>query len=94
MEVCRADPHHYQQEPYQVDTVTTVSGVVLVKHHQEGRHHEEEYVGDCVDELRDVGGEGVVLLTPVNGTGAPLQVTPHAGVLAITSARLEISNYE
>ena len=61
-----------------MDTITTVPGVLPVEEHEEGRHDEEEDVGDGVDELRDVGGEGVVLLTPVNGTRAPLQMTPHA----------------
>ena len=51
--------------------------VVLVQDHEEGRHDQEEDVGGCVDELGDVGGEGVVVLTPVDGTRAPLQVSPH-----------------
>ena len=61
-----------------MDTITTVPGVLLVEEHEEGRHDEEEDIRDGVDELRDVGGEGVVLLTPVYGAGASLQMTPHA----------------
>ena len=52
-------------------------GVVLVQDHEEGRHDEEQDVGGGVDELGDVRGEGVVVLTPVNGTRAPLQMPPH-----------------
>ena len=78
MEVGGAGPHHYQQEPDEVDTVTTVPGVVLVQEHQEGRHHQEKHVGDGVDELRDVGREGVVVLAPVDGTGPSLEVSPHS----------------
>ena len=62
-----------------MDTITTVPGVLPVEEHQEGRHDEEEDVGDGVDELRDVRGEGVVVLTPVYRTGAPLQMAPHTG---------------
>ena len=40
---------------------------------------QEEDVGGGVDELGDVRGEGVVVLTPVDGTRAPLQVPPHPG---------------
>ena len=60
-----------------MDTITTVPGVLPVKEHEEGRHDEEEDVGDGVDELRDVGGEGVVLLAPVDGARPTLQVPPH-----------------
>ena len=54
-------------------------GVVPVQDHEEGRHDQEEDVGGGVDELGDVGGEGVVVLAPVDGTRAPLQVSPHLG---------------
>ena len=60
-----------------MDTITTLPGVLLVQEHQEGRHYEEQHVGDGVDELRDVRGEGVVVLTPVYRAGAPLQMAPH-----------------
>ena len=52
-------------------------GVVLVQDHEEGRHDEEQDVGGGVDELGDVRGEGVVVLAPVDGTRAPLQMPPH-----------------
>ena len=58
-------------------TIAAVSCVVLVEDHEEGRHDQEENVGGGVDELGDVGGEGVVVLTPVDGTRAALQVLPH-----------------
>ena len=54
-----------------------VLGVVAVEEHEEGRHHEEEHVGGGVDELGNVRGEGVVVLAPVDGAGAALQVSPH-----------------
>ena len=54
-----------------------MSGVVSVQQHEEGRHHEEEHVGGGVDELRDVRGEGVVILAPVDGARPTLQVPPH-----------------
>ena len=60
--------------------------VVLVQDHEEGRHDQEEDVGGRVDELGDVGGEGVVVLTPVDGTRAPLQVSPHLGSLTRQSS--------
>ena len=84
MEVGGAGAHHHQEDPDEVDTIATVPGVVLVQEHQEGRHHEEEDIGDGVDELRNVGREGVVLLAPVDRTGASLQVFPHTD-FAITS---------
>ena len=58
-------------------TIAAVPRVVPVQDHEEGRHDQEEDVGGRVDELGDVGGEGVVILTPVDGTGAALQVSPH-----------------
>ena len=54
-----------------------MSSIVPMKMHEEGRHDEEENVGDSVDELCNVGGEGVVLLTPVNRAGPPVKVAPH-----------------
>ena len=57
--------------------MSAVFGVVSVQQHEEGRHHEEEHVGGGVDELRDVRGEGVVLLAPVDGARPTLQVPPH-----------------
>ena len=54
-----------------------MSGIVLVKMHEERRHDEEENVGDGVDKLCNVWREGVVLLAPVNGTGPPVKVAPH-----------------
>ena len=60
-------------------TIAAVPRVVPVQHHEEGRHDQEEDVGGRVDELGDVGGEGVVILTPVDGAGAALQVSPHHG---------------
>ena len=57
--------------------MSTVPRVVPVEDHEEGRHHQEEDVGGGVDKLRDVGGEAVVVLAPVDGAGAPLQVSPH-----------------
>ena len=54
-----------------------MSCIVPVKMHEEGRHDEEENVGDSVDELSNVGGEGVVLLTPVDRAGPPVKVAPH-----------------
>ena len=62
--------------PY-ILTFSTVLGIVSVKMNEEGRHYEEEDVGHGVDELSNVGGEGVVVLTPVNRTGPPANVTPH-----------------
>ena len=49
-----------------------------MKIHEEGRHDEEEKVRHGVDELSNVGREGVVLLTPVNGAGPWVEVAPHA----------------
>ena len=43
---------------------------------EEGGHDEEEDVGDSVDELSNVGREGIVLLTPVHRTGPPVSVAP------------------
>ena len=54
-----------------------MSCIVPVKMHEEGRHDEEENVGDSVDELSNVGGEGVVLLAPVDRAGPPVKVAPH-----------------
>ena len=62
---------------HQTLTVSAVPGVVLVQDHEEGRHDEEQDVGGGVDELGDVRGEGVVVLAPVDGTRAPLQMPPH-----------------
>ena len=42
--------------------------------HEEGRHDEEQRVGDGVEEFGDDGRERVVLLAPVHGRGAPVQV--------------------
>ena len=52
---------------------------------------EEEDIGDGVDELRNVGREGVVLLAPVDRTGASLQVFPHTD-FAITSEGVTVVN--
>ena len=79
MEIRGAETHHHQEQPDEVDAIATVPGVLLVQDHQEGRHDEEEHIGDGVDELCDVGREGVVVLTPVYRTGAPLQMAPHTG---------------
>ena len=78
MEIGGAETHHHQEQPDQVDAIATVPGVLLVQDHQEGRHNEEQDVGDGVDELCDVRREGVVVLTPVYGAGAPLQMAPHS----------------
>ena len=48
-----------------------------MKIHEEGRHDEEEKVGHGVDELSNIGREGVVLLAPVNGAGPWVEVVPH-----------------
>ena len=58
-------------------TFSTVPGIVSVKMNEEGRHYKEEDVGHGVDELSNVGGEGVVVLAPVDGTGPSGNVTPH-----------------
>ena len=60
-------------------TIAAVPGVVPVQDHEEGRHDQEQDVGGGVDELGNVRGEGVVVLAPVDGTRAPLQVSPHLG---------------
>ena len=44
--------------------------------YEEGREDEEEYVGEGVDKLCNVGGEGIVLLTPVHRTRASVSVLP------------------
>ena len=54
-----------------------MAGIIPVKIHEEGRHDEEEKVGHGVDELSNVGREGVVLLTPVDGAGPWVEVAPH-----------------
>ena len=59
-------------------TLSTVSCIVPVKIHEEGRHDEEEEVGHGVDELSNVGRESVVLLAPVNWAGPSVEVTPHS----------------
>ena len=95
MEIGWAETNHYQEQPDDVDTIATVPGVIPVEDHQEGRHDEEQHVRDGVDELGDVRGEGVVVLTPVYGTGAPLQMAPHGSQYSsrshIWSAKLKIS---
>lgn len=89
MEIRGADANHYQEQPDEVDTIATVTRVLLVQDHQEGGHDEEEHIGDGVDELCDVRREGVVVLTPVYGTGPPLQMAPHtrnhSTILQVTS---------
>ena len=77
MEIGRAETNNNQEKPDDVDTIATVPGVLLVEEHQEGRHDEEQHVGDGVDKLGDVGREGVIVLTPVYRAGAPLQMAPH-----------------
>ena len=77
MEIRGADANHYQEQPDEVDTIATVTRVLLVQDHQEGGHDEEEHIGDGVDKLGDVGREGVIVLTPVYRAGAPLQMAPH-----------------
>ena len=59
-------------------TLSTVSCIVPVKIHEEGRHDEEEEVGHGVDELSNVGRESIVFLTPVNGAGSSVEVAPHS----------------
>ena len=77
VEIGGAETNHHQEQPDEVDAIATVPGVLLVEDHQEGRHNEEQHVGDGVDELCDVGREGVVVLTPVYRARAPLQMAPH-----------------
>ena len=81
MEICRAGTNNNQKTPDDMDTSTTVTGVVSVEQHQKGWHNEEQDVGCGVDELCYVGREAVVLLAPVNGAGAPLKMFPHFLVL-------------
>ena len=78
VEIRGAAANQDQEQPDQVDPIATVTRVLPVQDHQERRHNEEEDIGDGVDELRDVRGEGVVVLTPVYRAGAPLQMAPHA----------------
>ena len=47
---------------------------------EEGRDDDEEDVGEGVDKLCNIRREGVVVLTPVDRTGAPLSVDPLQGV--------------
>ena len=69
MEISWAEPHNNEEEPDNVDTTPTMSGVLLVQVHQEGGQHDEEDVGDGVDELCNMWGEVIILFTPVNRTG-------------------------
>ena len=48
-----------------------------VQEHEEGRHDQEDEVGDSVEELGDERREGVVLLAPVHGGAAPVQMAEH-----------------
>ena len=58
--------------------------------HEEGREDEEEDVGECVDKLCNVGGEGVVLLAPVHRARPTVCVLPvknkHAGFIGLASS--------
>ena len=62
MEIGGAETHHHQEQPDQVDAIATVPGVLLVQDHQEGRHNEEQHVGDGINKLSNVWGEGVIVL--------------------------------
>jgi len=57
-----------------MDAVAHGGRVGLVQVHEERRHDEEERVGHRVEELGDYGGEGVVLLTPVHGRAAAVEM--------------------
>ena len=53
-----------------------MASIWLVEVDEEGRDDDEENVGDCVDKLSDVWGEGVVILAPVYRAGPPGSVLP------------------
>ena len=53
-----------------------MSSIWLVEVDEEGRDDDEEDVGEGVDKLCNVGGEGVVVLAPVHGAGAPGGMLP------------------
>ena len=62
MEIGWAETNYNQKQPDDVDTIATVPGVLLVQNHQEGRHNEEQHVGDGINKLSNVWGEGVIVL--------------------------------